>query len=315
MRDGDDRDARFPFGRAKQRGHVEGHALEPRREAGRRDEVVHRERELLPFLLRIERFDVEHADAPDRWLLDLADEGRDVEVSTLRPRVREDRRQQDVLAALDRVGLDADKTQEARDGRDDAFAQELAILAQRRGRRGERRQDRDRDARARAGGVHGELRRVSQAADALAILAPRRETVLPELRLLRRERIGAEPLLRGVLLVDPWSEVFLPQVREGEHEIREIALRIYRERRDAVERRLLDERDAEPGLSAAGHPHAHRVRDEILRDVEDEAALRRPRLRVVRSTEVERSELLEVGGSGWRGHVVLPYARTRRARA
>src|SRR5262249_44480795 len=67
---------------------------------------------------------------------------------------------------------------------------------------------------------------------------------------------------------------------------------------DAVEQRLLDERQAQAGLAAAGHADAHRVGDEILRVIEDETRARLLGAEVIRSAEVEDAELLEVGGGG-----------------
>jgi hypothetical protein len=51
---------------------------------------------------------------------------------------------EDVLAALDRVGIDAEQRQEARRRRGDALAQRLRVVGDARGRRGERTSDTER---------------------------------------------------------------------------------------------------------------------------------------------------------------------------
>src|SRR5262249_37435099 len=66
------------------------------------------------------------------------------------------------------------------------------------------------------------------------------------------------------------------------------------DRRDAVNRSLLEQVDAEAGLAAAGHPDAHRVRHEIGGVVEQVAWLGRLLLCVDRAAKVEEPELFVV---------------------
>src|SRR3954463_12057353 len=206
MRDRHDRDTRLALGRAEQRRDIQRRALEPRRETRRRDEVVDRKRELLPLLLRVEGLEVHDADAPDGWLLDLRDERREVEALPQGPCVREDGGEQHVLAALDRIGVDADEAEQTRDGRADALAQQLAVITHLLGRRGERRQDRYRDAGIRSRRIDREVGGGAKPAYAFAVLPPRRESVLPRLRLLRGVRVRAHALLRRILFIDPGAE-------------------------------------------------------------------------------------------------------------
>src|SRR5205823_281537 len=97
-----------------------------------------------------------------------------------------------------------------------------------------------------------------------------REAARPERRLLGRERVGLDPFLTGVLLVDPGPEVLRLKVGERQQEIREVTLRVYRDRRDAVEGGLLDERYAESRLAASGHADRDSVCDQVFRVVQDE---------------------------------------------
>ena len=81
---------------------------------------------------------------------------------------------------------------------------------------------------------------------------------------------------------------------EGEQEVREITLGIDEDGRDAVDRRFLDQGQAEAGLAAAGHAHADRVGDQIPRVVEDEIRARFSGRGVEGSPEVEHAQLLVV---------------------
>ena len=187
------------------------------------------------------------------------------------PRGLEEAREQDVLPALERVRLDAEESEEARGGGADALAEELGVVAQGGGRSRERLDDRDRKPRRAAGRVDGDVGGVAQPPDPRAVLSPRRQPLPPELGLLRGVCLDREPLPTRVVLVDPRGEVLRAELREGEAEVREVALRVDEEHGDAVEQRLLDEREAEARLAAARHPDADRVGDEVLRVVEEEA--------------------------------------------
>ena len=73
----------------------------------------------------------------------------------------------------------------------------------------------------------------------------------------------------GFVGIDPGREL-LRRCSPGNVSIRfdEIALGIDGEHREAVDGRLLDERDAQAGLAAAGHADADGVRDQVRRVVE-----------------------------------------------
>ena len=168
-------------------------------------------------------------------------------------------------------------------------------------RRGERLDDRHRQPRGAAGRVDDDVGRVAQATDPRAVLAPGRQALPPELGLLRGVRLGRDALAPGVVLVDPRREVLRAEIREGQAEVREVALRVDDERGDAVEQRLLEEPEAEPGLAAPGHADAHRVGDEVLGVVEEGRGARLLRREIVRPAEVEDAELLEVRRGRGRG--------------
>ena len=206
VRDGEDRDARLSLRRVQQAGDVQRLALQPRLEARRGQQVVQRHRQRKPLLGRVERLQVEHADARRPAAIARLDQRPQVEVPPLLPGVAQDRGEQDVLPALDRVRLDAEQSQQRGRGGVDALAQQLRVLDDGRSRRGERLENRDRQARRAARSVHGEVRRLAQPPDAARVLPPGGEPVLPELRLLAGVLLGRDSLGPRVVLVDPGEE-------------------------------------------------------------------------------------------------------------
>ena len=69
--------------------------------------------------------------------------------------------------------------------------------------------------------------------------------------------------------VDPRLEVARPKLGKGEHEIPEVPFGVDAQGGDAVDRRFFEQRQAEAGFAAAGHPDADRVGREVLRVVEN----------------------------------------------
>ena len=110
---------------------------------------------------------------------------------------------------------------------------------------------------------------------------------------------SASPLRRASSSLTHGAKSSGRSSRKGQAEVGQIALRVDEEHGDAVEQRLLDEREAEAGLAAARHPDAHGMGDEILGVVEEEPGLGLLGPEVVRTPEVEDAELLEVGGGGF----------------
>ena len=121
--------ARLARRRPQERADLERLALEPGREARRREQVVeaHRERETL--LRRVERLEVHDADLRDGGRLNPGDQGGEVEVLALLPRRCEDRRDEDVLAALQRIGVDAGEREKPCRRRGDPLAQGLFVAS------------------------------------------------------------------------------------------------------------------------------------------------------------------------------------------
>jgi hypothetical protein len=134
----EDRDPRLAVRGVEHLLNVERIAGHPRVEAGRGQEVVDGHREAEAFFRRVERLEVEHADAGHRRRLDLLDQGGQIHILAGAPRGVEECREQDMVAALHRVGLDAEQAEEARHGSGHALAERLALFGRTALGRGER---------------------------------------------------------------------------------------------------------------------------------------------------------------------------------
>ncbi len=128
--------------------------------------------------------------------------------------------------------------------------------------------------------VDDEIRRVAQPRNAAAVLAPLGQALLPQLGLLPRVVLDAHALPPRVFGIDPRREVLGPKLGEREHEVAQVALRVDDDRRDPVDGRLLEQRQAQAGLAAPRHADADGVGDEVARVVEEPSP---PRSRFARS--------------------------------
>ena len=144
----------------------------------------------------------------------------------------------------------------------------------RRLRRGERRDDGDRDTGRAAGSVDREVGRVLQTRDTGAVLSPVGKALLPEACLVGRVLVQRAAGAPAILLVDPRREVLGGQIGKRQQQIADVTLGIDDEGGNAVDRGFFDERQTQAGLAAAGHADAHRVRDQILGVVQQEIVTR-----------------------------------------
>ena len=168
VREVDHGGARPAVGGAEQPSRVERRPAAPGRERRRRDERVQPHRELVPVGGRQERVDLEDAELAQRRLLDLSDQRAEIEVGSGPPVVLEQVRQEDVLAAAERVGLDPDQAEQARDRAFDLVADRLLVRVPRERRRLQRADHVQRHAGLGAGRVERHLGRVAKRLDALA---------------------------------------------------------------------------------------------------------------------------------------------------
>ena len=99
MRDRDDRDARTAFGGEQQRSGLERLASAPELESRSRQHAVEPEREFLALARRVERLEIEDADALERRALNLLHEPREIGIA-LGWTALQDRRDQRLLPAV-----------------------------------------------------------------------------------------------------------------------------------------------------------------------------------------------------------------------
>ena len=118
----------LPSGRVKKLSGIEAFALPPGGKAWRGKHVVNRHDQGEAILGRIKGFQIKHADFLKRRILDSLDERRQIQIAAVLPLVSQDRRKQNVFAALDRIGIQLQQTQEAGRRRLDPVGNRLGIL-------------------------------------------------------------------------------------------------------------------------------------------------------------------------------------------
>ena len=149
----------------------------------------------------------------------------------LAPRVVHEVRQQDVLAARQRIGVDADQAEQAGDVALDLVGDRLGVAHV--GGYLQRPDDVQRHARLRAGRVDREVGLLAQRTDVGAAQTPAGEPLGPQRRLARGELVGRLTGVARLRLVDPRPEVGGSEGGKREAEVGEVALRIDREHRAA----------------------------------------------------------------------------------
>ena len=294
MRDRQDRNPRLAFRGPEQARDVEGLSFHPGREARRGQEVVQGHGQLETLLRREEGVDVQHTELLERRILDGADQLGQVEVAAFVPGVLDDVREQDRFTALDRIRIDAEQREQPGDASLDLLADGFGVFHQRGRRRVEGLEQADRTTGGAPRCVDGEVGRVAQALDALAVLPPIRESVAPEVRRLLGEGRGVHALARRFAGVHPRFEVPGLELGERQEQVPHVSLRIDHDGGNAVDRRFLEQADPEPRLAATGHAHAHRVRRQVLGVVEQNLVVRLTGRLVLGASEIERAQLLEV---------------------
>ena len=256
---------------AEEHGRIERGAAAPGGERGRGDERVQPDGELVPLCRRQERVDLEDAELAQRRLLDLPDQGAEIEIGAGAPVVLEQVREEDVLAAAERVGLDPDQAEQAGDGALDLVADRLLVGLPRERRRLQRADHVQRHAGLGAGRVERHLGRVAERLDPLgSIPAP------------------ARPRCQSSAVFCAYSSGVWPASRAADSSIQGRKLAAERSGKVSarlpmspfgsrisagtpLRERLLEQDDPEAGLARAGHPDDDRVRGQIVR-IEDELA-------------------------------------------
>ena len=293
MGDGENRDPGFSPGSPEQPARVQRLSFPPCREPGRGQEIVQADREAEAVLLREEGLQVDHSDAIERRRLDLADEGGEVQVAPFLPGALEEVREEDVLPAAHRIGLDPEKGQQARDGGGDPLPQPVRVGRQAGRRRREGAQQVQWQPGLAARSVDGQVHRGTEPADPGPVLAPPGEPAAPGLGGAGGVVVRAHPLPRRLVLVNPGTEVGGEEIGEGQKEVSQVPLGIDRQGGNAVEGRLLQQGKAEAGLSAAGHPDTDGVGGQVPGVIEEVLLPGGAFLEIEGFPEIEDAELLE----------------------
>ena len=152
-------------------------------------------------------------------------------------------------------------------------------------------EDRERQAGLRPGRVDGKVGRLLQMTDAIAVLIPLGEALLPGICLRRRPLVWRLVMAARLVLVDPWPELLGRQRGKSQQQIPKIALGIDHQRRHAVDRGFLEQIDAQAGLPAARHADADGVRHQIFRIVK-KVLFPPPAVLADGPAEIEESKLL-----------------------
>ena len=113
------------------------------------------------------------------------------------------------------------------------------------------------------GSVNRKVGRRLQPPDAVRVLPPGRQSVFPQFRLFAGVLLRGDSLAPCVVLVDPGEELLRGQFREGQQQVGDVALGVDHQRGDSIDRGLLQQRQAQTGLSAARHAEAHGVSNQI----------------------------------------------------
>jgi hypothetical protein len=270
VRNRNDRHAWLALGRAQQTSDVERLATRPACRRWRRQQGVDRDGQIRALFLGKKCFELDHANALERRRLNLTDDARQIERLAGRPSLRKNLRQEHVLTAAQRIGLDADQPEQPRHGALDFARKQLRVFEHGRVRRLERAEQRQLDAGGAARRVDGEVAGVTKAGNSVGILAPFSQTGDVLGGHLFGVRSRGQPLPSRFFDVDPRREIFSLGARKAEQQIRDVTLRVDHDRRYAVDGRLFEQADAQTGLAAAGHAHAQRVRRQMSRVVQHE---------------------------------------------
>jgi len=229
---------------------------------------LHRQAEALFF--GEEGVDVEHAELAERRFLYLEDHVFERQVLPAPPGVLEDVGDQHVLAVFDRLDVLADQRQQRGDDPADLLAVELVVARLPAPvRRAHSVHDADRQAGVGAGRVDAEMSVLLEGGDALRGDIPACQPIAPFLGDFHRVVVDLQPGAARIVDVDPRREIFRLQVREGQQQVGNVALRIDNDRGDVVQHGLFEQRDAQAGLAAAGHADDDGVRCQVARVIID----------------------------------------------
>ena len=198
---------------------VQRFALEPGFKARGGQQIVQAHSQLKPLFGRIKRIQVHDADALKRRRLNGTDQPGKIKGTAGRPGGFKNVGNQNVFAAGNRIGFQAEQRQQAGGRGLDALAQQIQILSDMRRRRCKAAQDADRQAGTAARRVHGKIGRRLQTGNALSILSPAAQSLAPKIRLFGGKLIRRQAGVKRILFVYPRAQVLGTQLREGQQQV------------------------------------------------------------------------------------------------
>ena len=199
-----------------------------------------------------------------------------------------------MLAARNRVRVDTEQRQDAGRGGLDALPVQIDVIQQCRVGCGERLQYRDRQAGVAARRVDRKVHIFSELRNAAAGLAPVVETFFPERRLSRGKLVGRLALVGCRPFVDPGTKIVGAELWKREQDIAHVTLGIQRDNRNVIERRLLQQADAETGFARTRHADDDSMCRQVLRVVQNEVVGEFVGFAVVALADIERTKFFEV---------------------
>ena len=164
-----------------------------------------------------------------------------------------------MLTAAQRVRGDPDHGQQARDVSVDLVGDHFLVVGLRCLQRAE---DVERNAGVAAGGVDRDLELRLELGHLGLGDTPGRKALLPHRGLLGGE--GGDTGFLGQRWVDPRFELGAGQAGEDQRQVRQVALGIDEQARDAGVEAFLDKAHAQAGLARAGHAHDEAVGHQII---------------------------------------------------
>ena len=207
VRDRYDRALRFSVCIVQQRRGVERLTLHPGLEAWRGKQVVELHRKLGALFGREDRVERHHADGGERRRLNAADQSGEIEIASFAPCRMQQGSEQNVLAAGDRIAVDAEQREHAGGSSLHALLHRFGVIANDRGRGDKGLEQRQRPPGGAARGVDRDIGRVDKPLNARAVFTPTGESVFPERRLCRGEFVGRKTGVGRLLRIDPRTEV------------------------------------------------------------------------------------------------------------
>ena len=142
----------------------------------------------------------------------------------------------------------------------------------------------------RAGGINGIIGSIFEEPQSLGTHAPFGKAVLPELRRCGSELVRSFSFSFCIVFIDPWPEIFCPQLRELQEHIGHITLGVDQQDGDPVEGSFLEQADTESGFAAAGHSDTNGMGCQVPRIILNCFFRPSPGCRIEFCAQVKRTE-------------------------